>query len=117
MKMLMFSLYDTKLEGFMRPFFLQSVGVATRAIMDLSKDPNHEAAKHPSDFCLYELGTFDDHSSEITQMMPPKRIGLVSEIVGNYDVASIVPKDYAHGEAAVGNETPILGGAARRDSA
>ncbi len=116
MKTLMFSLYDVKLEGFLRPFCLQTLAVARRAILDIQKDPKHEATLHPEDFCLYQLGTFDDHSSEILQMLPPKRIGLVSEIVANYDLESVRPKDYAHGEATVGNEAPVLRSATRGDS-
>ncbi len=112
----MFSLYDTKLEGFMRPFFLQTRAVAIRAIIDLAKNAQEEASKHPEDYCLYELGTFDDHSSEITQMLPPQRVGLVSELVSSYDIGSIVPKDYAHGEATVSNEAPVLRSASRGDS-
>lgn len=116
MKTLMFSLYDTKLEGFNRPFFLQTVAVARRAILDITQDKTHAAAQHPGDFCLYELGTFDDHTSQIEQMLPPKRIGLVSEIITNYDSDSIVPKDYASGQAAVSDEAPVLRSATRGDS-
>ncbi len=116
MKLLMFSLYDNKLEAFMRPFFIQTIAVARRAILDLASDKSHEASKHPEDYCLYQLGTFDDHSSQVEQMLPPKRIGLVSEIIANYDADSIVPKDYAHGKAAVGNEAPVLRSASRGDT-
>jgi len=116
MKMKIFSMYDTKLEGFMRPFFLQTEAVAVRAIIDLAKDPAEQTSKHPEDFVLYELGTFEDHSAVIDQLVPPRRIGLVSEMVRNYSVESIVPGE-SRGETAVSNEAPVLRRAARGDSA
>lgn len=109
-------MYDSKLEGFMRPFFLQTTAVAVRAIIDLAKDPKNETAQHPGDFTLYELGTFDDHTAIVDQYVPAKRVGLVSEMITNYDIASITPKETGHGEAAVSNEAPVLRRTARGDS-
>jgi len=112
----MFSMYDNKLEGFMRPFFLQTKAVAVRAIIDLAKDPKEATAQHPGDYTLYQLGTFEDHSGEIQQFTPPLRVGVVSELITNYDVNSIVPKD-SHGEATVGNEAPVLRSTSRGNPA
>lgn len=109
-------MYDSKLEGFMRPFFLQTIAVARRAIIDLAKDPQHETAQHPEDYCLYQLGTFEDHTAEIEQMHPPKRLGLVSEIITNYDAVSPAPV-LSHGQAALSDEAPVLRRTARGDSA
>lgn len=57
---LMFSVYDEKSEAFLLPFFLQTKGQAIRAITDCVNDTNHTFYKHPSDYTLFELGSFDD---------------------------------------------------------
>jgi len=115
MKTMMFSIYDNKLEGFMRPFFLQTRAVAVRAIIDLAQDAKDPVSQHPADYILYELGTFEDHTAEIMQVTPPVRLGLVSELITNYDVDSIVPKE-SHGEATVSDEAPVQRRTARGNS-
>lgn len=51
---------DRALDAFGRPFFVPSVGVAERSFMDELRNPESELAKHPEDYDLYLLGTYDD---------------------------------------------------------
>ena len=55
-----FSVYDEKAEAFYPPFFLQTVGMALREIMDCVNDPKHKFGAHPADYTLFQLGVFDD---------------------------------------------------------
>lgn len=65
-----FSVYDAKVEAYMQPFFSRSTGEAVRSFQDISSDPNHMISKHPEDFFLYHLGTFDDQTSVIEYINP-----------------------------------------------
>lgn len=58
-----FTVYDTKAKAYMPPFYMQSTGQAMRAFEDTVNDETHAFAKHPEDYVLYELGTFDDQNA------------------------------------------------------
>lgn len=48
------------------PMYVPSIGQAVRSFGDecQRQDPNNMMAKHPADFELYQLGTYDDHTGE-----------------------------------------------------
>lgn len=56
-----FSVYDSKAASFSPPFFVPAVGVATRSFSDVANDPTTDICKHPEDYTLYSLGTFDSN--------------------------------------------------------
>lgn len=60
MKYKVFSIYDAKAEAHMPPFFFAATGLAIRAFADMANDPSHTVGKHPEDYSLFEIGTFDD---------------------------------------------------------
>ncbi len=55
-----FTIYDSKSEAYLQPFFLLTRGQAVRAIRDCVSDRDHQFGRHPEDYTLFELGTFDD---------------------------------------------------------
>lgn len=60
MKLEMMAVKDEALEAYMRPFFAQSVGQAARMFADEVNNEQGEMVKHPQDYALYHLGTWDD---------------------------------------------------------
>ncbi len=56
---LMFTVFDTKAETFMPPFFVPSRGLAIRAFEDCINSPDHHFGQHPADYTLFALGSFD----------------------------------------------------------
>ncbi len=60
MRMLAFTVYDSKAEVFAKPFFEVTRGSAIRAFSDAVNEPGHVFNKHADDFTLYECGAFDD---------------------------------------------------------
>ncbi len=56
---LMFTVYDSKAETFMPPFFVPSKGLAIRAFEDCVNSEDHHFGKHPADYTLFYLGEFD----------------------------------------------------------
>lgn len=65
-----FAIYDTKSLAFGMPFFMQSAGAAVRAFGDLAGDPQSSISKHPSDYVLYEIGSFDDSTASFVGTNP-----------------------------------------------
>lgn len=66
MKKVYYAIYDRKAEQYSAPFLEVTDGTAIRAVQDLVvNDPNHAFAKHPSDFSLHRLGTFEDTTGTI----------------------------------------------------
>lgn len=59
-----FAVYDIKSELFGPPFFMNSTGEAVRAFKDLANDKNTTVGRHPSDFRLMQLGTFENVSGK-----------------------------------------------------
>lgn len=56
-----FAIYDTKSESFGQPFFTHNRASAMRGIrLQLQQDSNSMIAKFPSDFALFEIGSFDE---------------------------------------------------------
>ena len=82
--MKIFSVFDSKVESYMTPFFMRHNGEAIRAFTQMVTDtsnPNNMAAKYPADFTLFELGSFDDSTGKISTLPTPKSLGVGSEFV------------------------------------
>lgn len=54
-----YSIYDAKAEAYLEPFFLPANGIAIRAFMDCCQNPEHNFGKHPEDYHLVALGTWE----------------------------------------------------------
>lgn len=90
MKLKAFSIYDTKSLAYGVPFFMSSVGQATRAFADLSNDNQSIIYKHPTDFVLFEIGDFDDSDGRLECIQPFRSLGLGSDFKENR-VRNLVP--------------------------
>lgn len=55
-----FSVYDSKAEAYLPPFFMPSRGVALRAFAEASNSADHKFSRYAADFTLFELGEFCD---------------------------------------------------------
>lgn len=64
------SIYDAALGAYMQPSFVASNGVALRSFSDLVNNPQSEISKHPEDYALYALGTFNDVDGEFFVEQP-----------------------------------------------
>lgn len=75
-----YSFYDAKAQMFSVPFFLHSDGQAVRAAIDMGEDLSTRIGRHPEDFILYRIGTFDDGNAVVTAMAP-ESLGPVSSMI------------------------------------
>lgn len=73
-----YSVKDNQVDSYAAPFTSPTNGSALRAFADHVNDPGSMANKHPQDFALYHLGTFNDQEGTIIANMP-QRIGTAAE--------------------------------------
>lgn len=74
-----YSVYDNKAEAYMAPFTTSNAGLALRTFADTVNNPDSIFAKHPDDFVLFELGTFDDVSGRVDPYTENKILGHARE--------------------------------------
>lgn len=70
MKLLAFAVLDEKTEAFLPPFFVVAPGQAVRLFTDGCQDRESPLGKHPGDYKLYRVGSFDDNSGEVVGELP-----------------------------------------------
>lgn len=70
----LFTIYDEKAEVFLPPFFVPTLGIALRAFTDTINSKDHQFGKHPADYTIFQLGSFDDATAELEQK-PKKSLG------------------------------------------
>lgn len=79
MKMNFYSVFDSATNAYMRPFVMQSDGQAIRGFTDESVRADSEMAKHPEDYSLFRIGSFDDNDG-ILEGCEPKCIARAHEV-------------------------------------
>lgn len=70
-----FSIYDSKAQNYHIPYFLKNEAIAIREFADLVNDPKTSINKHPEDYTLFNLGTWDDQNAQFKQNKSPKALG------------------------------------------
>lgn len=77
---LVFSIFDNKMNRFGDPFISPSLAVAERSLVDFLRSPQSKLYQdHPHDFELVQIGTFDSATGALNPVSPDKayRRGLV----------------------------------------
>lgn len=66
------SVFDRAVGGYGRPFFVPSIGAAVRSFIDeVNRDaPDNPMHKHPDDYDLFHIGSFDDSIGELMPLKP-----------------------------------------------
>ena len=85
--MKVFSVYDSKAEAFLPPFFCATRAVGVRIFSSAANDVEHQFSRFAGDFTLFEFGSFD-------------------EAVGKFDLAD----SHENLGTALGYQTSIQGG-------
>lgn len=81
-----FTVYDSKLQAYMQPFCAQTAGVAVRMFEQTVRDPNTVFAKHPGDFTLFEIGTYDDQVGAFQNLQAKIDLGNAIQFQGQRTV-------------------------------
>jgi len=76
----MFAIFDSKISSFIEaPMMMISNGQAIRGWETACNDPKSDFYKHPEDFTLFELGTYDESSGKFDSLPTPVSLGLASQ--------------------------------------
>jgi len=75
MKMMMFSILDGKSGMYNQPFPAVSRGVALRMFTDLVNDQKTAIARHPEDYTICEIGSFEDSTGLLEPLTNPVPLG------------------------------------------
>jgi len=108
-----FTMRDIKAQAFVRPFFVQTVAVAFRAIAESANEPNSQFGRYPHDFELWEIGEWDDIQGEIIPRHAVNH-GLVAVIISSENKASDKNREPINEER---DESPVLAGTIGGDTA
>lgn len=65
MQIKLFSIYDSKAGIYQNPWQSRTKGEAIRGFTTIANDKTHPIGKHPEDYILFEIGTFEDTTCEI----------------------------------------------------
>lgn len=60
-----YTLHDVKALTYSPPFFQHNNGLAVRMLTDLVNDNNTSVGRHPADFRLYCVGSYDDSTGKL----------------------------------------------------
>lgn len=69
-----YSIFDNKALTFNPPFFQHNDAVARRMLSELAVDLNTQIGRHPGDFVLYCIGTYNDQTGELSPISPRRHI-------------------------------------------
>lgn len=70
MKLHAYCVYDRKGLIYNSPFFAVSDGSAARSFSDLANDMSTTVGRHPMDYVLFRVGTFDDGNAMLQPENP-----------------------------------------------
>jgi hypothetical protein len=76
-----FCIFDAKAEAYIEPFKCHAVGQAIRSFMDIIANPQSVIAKHPEDFVLFHLGSWDQFTGSYTSFTTPKPIATALSLI------------------------------------
>ncbi len=65
-----FSVFDKATGAYMRPWTALSMGQASRMFEDEVNRADSEVGRHPEDYALFEIGSFDDQKGELIGCEP-----------------------------------------------
>lgn len=113
-KLKVFTVYDSKAEAYLQPFFMRSMGEALRGFQEVCNDPQSNLCKYPGDFTLFEIGSYDEESGRLESLKAFVSLGTAIEFKKSAPSAQeVLPLRGKHNEADLPwppKEEPFLAG-------
>ena len=70
------SIYDAKAETFSPPVFCVAIGEGVRSFEDEINNPQSPFSRHPEDYTLFHLGTYDEQIGGFSLLPAPVSLGV-----------------------------------------
>lgn len=64
--MRLYTIYDSKAEHYGNPISVRTDAEARRQFSVVATDPNTEIGRHPEDFMLFRIGSFNSETGSLT---------------------------------------------------
>lgn len=74
MKLKMVSIYDSKAQAYLPPFFVRHVAHAVRGFQGALTNAETDFGKFPIDYSLHEFGEFDDETGQLELHPEPRGV-------------------------------------------
>jgi activator of HSP90 ATPase len=89
-----YTIRDEKVSAYLRPFLAPTHELMRRSIASVLMDGEHEMAKFPRDFTIYEVGVFDDQTGLVNSHTVPKLVNSVESIRQMFIDTHHSPEDF-----------------------
>lgn len=76
-----FSIYDSAVSTWRPPIYARSKGEILRSFTDAANNPQTDFAKHPGDYTLFDIGTWDDDKCLFALHKTPISLGKAVEFI------------------------------------
>ncbi len=76
-----FSIYDSKAESFLQPFFCPNRAVAVRSFTTAAQDARSDFHRYAGDYTLFEIGDFDLEKGAWVEYEAKVNLGLASQYI------------------------------------
>lgn len=76
-----YSVYDRKTLQYYPPYFAATDGAAARSFSDLANDPNTNVGRHPADYVLYRVGSYNDSKGQLVAEAPLSHVADASQFI------------------------------------
>ncbi len=80
-----FTVYDSKAEAYLQPFFAQATGAGIRSFSEAANSQDHQFHKHAADYTLFEIGEWDEIHGAMESHHAKTNLGTALEL-GDHDV-------------------------------
>lgn len=89
-----FTVFDSKAEVYLPPFYARTSGEAIRMFATSANENGHEFCKYPADYTLFRLGNYDDQNAKFDLDKTPGSLGLALEHQTNPEITTDDLNDY-----------------------
>lgn len=69
-----YSIFDNKALQYYPPYFASTDAAAARSFGDLANDVNTNVGRHPGDYSLFCVGTYNDNNAALSAQLPLRHI-------------------------------------------
>jgi len=81
--MKIFTIYDSKAEAYLQPFFSPNKATATRQFQQAAQDETTEFHRHAGDYTLFQIGEWDEQAGAIKPDEAKMNLGLALDYLGD----------------------------------
>lgn len=74
--MFVLAVRDRALDSFMNPFVCPALGMGLRSFQDEVNNPDSPMSKHPEDYDLFQLGTYEPESGRLLPLDRPHQLAV-----------------------------------------